>query len=309
MKLIHALFLLALPIVVACYGLSVLTAVLLVVLALVWRWCITLAGILAPGKGPELELETISASHFVEKVRWCMDRLGLEYRERPCAGVFGVVFKGRTVPLLKVRTGLVVSEIGESPAILRYLWGRYYAELGETAAFLEPTVERLEWEQSIDAYGRMLQVWVYYHMLDERKLTLHAWGVNNPKIPLWQRWLLVVIYPLLAVFIRRAFRISDKHYQKATAKIEAILQDVETRLEAGSQTILGGDNPDFVDFAFSAMTGLWLQPVGYGGGKADAVMMARDQLPEAMRADVEGWIAKFPMTERYVQRLYREQRS
>jgi glutathione S-transferase len=308
-KLIHTLFLLALPIIVAAFGLSVLSAILLVLVALIWRQAITAVTLMFPPKGPELELETISASHFVEKVRWSMDRLGVEYTERSIAGVLGVFFRGRTVPQLKARTGLVVSVIGDSPAILRYLWGSYATQLGNRARFLEPTPERLEMEKRIDDYGRQLQVWVYYRALPHRALTLHAWGRDSKRIALRQRWLLVILYPVLAAFIRRAFQLSESHFSRARAKIESFLEDIEPRLAAGQTTILGGNEIDYVDIAFAAMTGLWLQPKGYGGGAADEVMLARAELPPEMRADVEDWIVKFPNTERWVQRLYQEQRK
>ena len=165
-----------------------------------------MSGILAPEKTPELELETIAASHFVEKVRWCMDRLGVEYEETQWVGVLGVFTIGRSVPRLKIRTGLVRSSIGNSPEILRYLWGAYAAELGDKARFLEPTPERLELEQKLDRYGRNLQVWVYYHILDDRELTLHAWGCNSPAIPAWQRYLVMVLYPVLRFLLRKAFQ-------------------------------------------------------------------------------------------------------
>jgi len=307
--LIHSLFLLALPVIVAWFGLSTLTAVLLVLVALLWRIAITLAGLLFPPEIPALELETIQASHFVEKVRWCMDRLDVDYHEKQVAGILGVVSRGRTVPQLRMRTGKVVSVIGDSPDILRYLWGRYAAELGDEAKFLEPTPERLEWEKRIDHYGVQLQVWVYSHLLGDRKLTLHAWGCSSKRIPHWQRWVVTAIYPVLAMFMRRAFRLTPKHFDKACGNIEKLLAEVEAKLESGGKFLLGGDEPDFVDFSFAAMTGLWLQPKGYGAGMADEVMLSRDQLPADMRENVERWIATYPQTERYVQNLFREHRK
>ena len=77
-RLIHTAFLFLLPLIVAVFGMSVFTAALLVVAMLLWRWMIVLSGIVAPEKGPEIELETIGISHFVEKVRWCLDRLGVD---------------------------------------------------------------------------------------------------------------------------------------------------------------------------------------------------------------------------------------
>ena len=169
--LIHSVFLLLLPLMVAWFSVSVWGAAALVVFALAWRWAISMSGILLPEKVQDLELETIAASHFVEKVRWCMDRLGVEYTERQVVGVLGVFITGRSVPRLKVRTGMVRSTIGNSPEILRYLWGAYSATSGEHAKFLEPSQQRLELEKRLDRYGVDLQIWVYYHMLDNRKLT------------------------------------------------------------------------------------------------------------------------------------------
>ncbi|MDH5619858.1 MAG: hypothetical protein OEZ11_14675, partial [Gammaproteobacteria bacterium] len=79
---IFALILFLAPIVVAWYDLSVAAAAGIVILLLLCRWLITLSGIIAPERSPELVLASISASHFVEKVRWCLDRLGVEYEER-----------------------------------------------------------------------------------------------------------------------------------------------------------------------------------------------------------------------------------
>ena len=72
----------------------------------------TMKPLLRPPSGPEFRLDTISASHYVEKVRWCMDRLGLDYEEVPDVGALGVFTAGRTVPRLRIRTGSVISSIG-----------------------------------------------------------------------------------------------------------------------------------------------------------------------------------------------------
>ena len=118
-QLVHSTFLVLMPVIVAAFGFGVLTAALLVAGLLVWRWLIVLSGIRLPEKTPEVVLETISASHFVEKVRWCMDRLGIEYTERPSGGTLGVFFTGRTVPQLRVRTGVLQYVIVTSPESLR----------------------------------------------------------------------------------------------------------------------------------------------------------------------------------------------
>ena len=284
------------------------TALLLVALALLWRWLIVLSGVTAPEAAPDVVLETIAASHFVEKVRWCMDRMQLEYTERQSGGTLGGFFTGRTVPQLRVRTGLVESVVGNSPEILRYLWGAYSARSPQELAFLEPTTARLELESKLDRYGRNLQVWVYYHLLHDRELTLHAWGANSSAVPAWQRQVLRMIFPLLAILIRRAFAITDEHYTKSALHIEELLSEADTALADGRGSILGGDAINFTDLAFAAFTGLWLQPENYGGGKAEATRIERDRTPVAMRADIERWIEDFPRAAGFVEGLYKNER-
>ena len=307
--LIHALFLFLLPVIVAWLGLSPVTASVLVLLALIWRWAISLSFLVAPVKGPELELETISASHFVEKVRWSLDRLGIKYSEKPTGGALGAFFLGRTVPRLRFRTGAVYSQIGNSPEILRYLWGRYSAGMPDQAKFLEPTPERLAFEQQVDRCGVDLQVWVYFHILNDRELTLHAWGINNPAIPAWQRHALKLLFPLLRFLIRKSFRISRGHHEKAVKHIGALLSEVESRLDDGRRSILGGDRLNYTDFTFAAIMGLWSQPPAYGGSKADAVRIERQRCPAGMVEEIETWESSYPLATRFIEQLYLDERK
>ena len=308
-NLAFAIVLFLAPVVVAWYGLSVAAAAGIVILLLLCRWLIALSGILVPEKSPELVLATISASHFVEKVRWSMDRLGVDYSEQTSGGTLGAYFRGRTVPQLKVRTGRVRSVIGNSPDILRYLYGRYLHESAERAAFLEPTAARVELERRLDRYGVNLQVWVYYHMLHDRDLTLHAWGANNPQTPAWQRLVLRALFPFLAAMIRFSFKINDTSFASATIRIEELLADTEGLLSDGRQSWLGDADPNYTDLQFAAFTGLWLMPRAYGGGKADAVRIERDRAPAAMREDIERWIDSFPRTVTWVEGLYEQRKD
>ena len=307
--LVHAIFLYLLPLAVATWGVSLPGAIALVVLMLLWRWAVTMSAWVRPVRVPELELESISASHYVEKVRWSMDRMGIEYTERQVGGTLGAFFLGRTVPQLKVRTGAVRSVIGNSPEILRYLWGAYGTSLGDKAEFLRPTKERVALEKRLDRYGVDLQVWIYYHILQDRDLALHAWGANNAAIPGWQRTALRALFPVLRYLIRWSFRITDAHYAKAVEHIEKTLAGVEQQIDGESRSILGDNTSDYVDITFAALSGLWLQPSGYGGGRADAVRISRDMAPQAMRQDIERWIAACPHSVAFIERLYAEERK
>jgi glutathione S-transferase len=307
--MIHAAFVLLLPLVVAAFGLSFWTALLLVILSVLWRWVIVLLRMFRPGHGPDLVLETVSVSHFAEKVRWCLDRLGAEYREEAWAGTLGAYYLGRSVPRLFVRTGMAWSQIGNSPEILRYLWGAYTATHGEGARFLEPTPERLEFERRLDRYGSNLQVWIYHHLLGEPKLCIHLWGGNSPQTPAWQRILIRFLYPVQAFFIKRTFRISPDHYQKSREHIEKLLGGVDARLADGRQSVLGGDEINYTDIAFAAFSAVWAQPAEFGGGAAEGTRVDRDRFPKPMQEDMQRWATSYPLATGFIERLYAEKRS
>jgi hypothetical protein len=306
--LVHSTFLMLLPIAVALFGVSTLAATVLVLVALVWRLAITASFLVAPPDIPDLELETIGVSHFVEKVRWCMDRLGVDYVETQAAGIIGLVSTGRTVPRLLVRTGRVRSAIGNSTEILRYLYGAYAPTLGEKAAFLEATEEHLELEKRIDRYGFDLQVWIYYHVLTDRSLSLDVWGRNSPTLPNWQRHLIVVAFPMLRSFLRRAFQLSESSHRGAVERIEAFLDDTESRLSDGRRSLLGRDAVDYVDISLASISALWLQPEEFGAGKADSIRVALDRFPPEVIAQVGRWTEQYPVTVAFVRALYRSER-
>lgn len=307
-RLVHTVFLFLLPLVVAWFGWGVLSTVVAVLLMLLWRWLITLSVFVRPEKMPDVVLDTISASHFVEKVRWNMDVAGIDYTERTTAGTLGAYFLGRTVPRLRFRTGAVRSEIGNSREILRYLWGAFGTTPGVDVGHLEPTPERDELEQKLDRHGANLQVWVYHHLLEDRELALHAWGADSPLVPAWQRWLMRPLFPVQAWLIRRSFSITPQSYEKACQYIERLLGDINEALADGRASILGGDTLNYTDYAFAAMTGIWLMPAGYGGGKAEHVRIERSQASNPMRADIERWVDDYPTAVAWVQRLYAEKR-
>jgi len=306
--LLHTTFLFLLPVVVAIWGLSVASAIGLVLLMLLWRWMISLSAFVFPERVPKLVLDTISASHFVEKVRWNLDRTGLDYMEKVSGGTLGAFFAGRTVPRLRVRTGATRAQIGNSPEILRFLWGAYSGDADVDVSHLEPTPERLALEKRLDRYGVHLQVWIYYHVLADRNLTLRLWGANCADVPPWQRGLLRILFPLQALLIRRSFRITPESYARAQHSIDELLSEIEATLSDGRASILGGETINFTDIAFAAMTGLWLQPREYADGKADEVRVSRDALPVAMQTDVARWSEDHPRTTAWVERLYANER-
>ena len=212
------------------------------------------------------------------------------------------------MPRLRVRTGATRAQIGNSPEILRFLWGAYSGVADVDVSHLEPTPERLELEKRYDRYGVNLQVWIYYHVLADRNLTLRLWGAHCAEVPAWQRGLLRILFPLQAFLIRKSFRITPENYARAQHSIDELLSEIEATLSDGRASILGGEAINFTDIAFAAMTGLWLQPREYADGKADEVRVSRDTLPEAMQADIARWCEDHPRTVAWVEQLYANER-
>ena len=82
LRKLNTVYWLILPLIVVWLGPGLWPTLALMVFGLLWRWAAVVIGLRGRYRGPELQLESISASHFVEKVRWCLDRLGLDYEEK-----------------------------------------------------------------------------------------------------------------------------------------------------------------------------------------------------------------------------------
>ncbi|MEM7081400.1 MAG: glutathione S-transferase family protein [Pseudomonadota bacterium] len=297
--------LLALPLVVAMFEFGWFVALMLVLVWLVLRWGATLQGLMRRGN-PEIQLDTIAVSHFVEKVRWCLDRADIPYKEHQSVGSMGAFFTGRSVPRLRVHTGAVTTSIGNSPEILRYLWGRYAHEAPEKRAFLAPTPERVAFEQTLDRYGVNLQVWVYSHMLKHPEKLDILWGLNDPNTPAFQRAFGRLVAPLLRTMIAKSFRITPGNVEKAKGFIEKLLADTESRLAQNGHLV--DETRSFVDYAFAGISSLWLQPEEFGGGAADNVRLGAEDMPDSLIADANEWKAAYPLSVEFMQSLYRHER-
>ena len=118
-----------------------------------------------------------------------------------------------------------------------------------------------------------------------------------------------MLFPLNRLFLRRVFRLNDVHCRKAVEKIEALLGDIESKLDDGRRSILGGEETDFVDITFASLTALWLQPEQFAAGKARHARIDRNTYPLKMAGDVERWCDRFPLVKAFVERLYLEERA
>jgi glutathione S-transferase len=303
------LYLLALPLiaVTADWGPGV-TAVALVA-GLGWKWALILRRTARADRRDQrpLVLETIAASHYVEKARWCMDLLGLDYRETATVGVLGVIVTGRSVPRLRIGDGPGASLIGDSADILRYLWAEYGATDPTRAAFLEPSPAAVELERHIDAYGAHIRRWFYFGALPARAFMLRCWGADDERLPRWQRWLIAVAFPGVVAFLRRALGVDQPRTRASVQRVEAFLTEIENLLADERRGLLG-DERNYVDYAFAALSGLWLPCPGYGGGAADGYLPPPEDWPATLREDMARWRERFPRVVAFVEGLYATER-
>lgn len=254
-----------------------------------------------------LRLHTISFSHYTEKVRWCLDRLGVAYEEVPNVGILGVLVTGRTVPALEVPPGL--TRIGDSPRILRYLWGEYAGRLPfERTAFLEPTPATLELEQYFDRrLGNDVRVWVYSRVFMRRDLTLRSWGIEEPRIPAWQRALLRALAPVLRLAVRLMLGVSPARAARALERTRESFDRVDAMLADGRRYLMGG-TCTFADITFASLAALAVLPPEYAGNALGGRRLSLEDLgaDAQWRAEVEAFRAR--PAGQLVLRLYREER-
>ena len=164
-------------------------------------------------------------------------------------------------------------------------------------------------EARLDRYGAWLQQWIYHHILPRRDFTLHAWGVNDPALPAWQRLCITGLFPVQRVLMRRVFRLRPGSHEKTVKRIEEFLGELEQLLGDGRGTLLGGKEISFVDISLASLSGLWLNPPKYGGGRAEGTRPNAADYPESMATEMAAWRQKFPRVTDFVEKLYRQERS
>ena len=306
-RTLHTLALYALPVLVAALGWGAWPALGVALAFALAGMAIRLGATRSAAAGPEprLRLHTISFSHYTEKVRWCLDRLGIPYDEIPNVGILGVLITGRTVPMVEVPPGL--TRIGDSPRILRYLWGEYAGRLPfERTAFLEPTPATLELEQFFDRQlGNDVRVWVYARVFERRDLMLRTWGIEETRIPAWQRTLLKMIAPVLRFAVRQMLGVSPSRAAKALERTRESFARVDAMLADGRRYLMGG-TLTFVDLTFASLAALAVLPAEYAGHSLAGRRVSIEDVDAEWRSLVEEFRAR--PAGQFVLRLYREER-
>ena len=237
-------------------------------------------------------------SHYCEKARWGLDRLGFPYREEAHAPLVHRIFtkrnRGSTVPML------VHGEraLTQSSAILAY------ADAVCGGGHLYPADEVLrqevrELEAGFDRQlGPQVRRWAYAHLLGERKLLRHVWsdGVSRT-----EALMVPVVMPVVRPMIRRLYRITADGAARSLRRLDEVFAGVGERLRDG-RAYLAGDCFTAADLTFASLAAPMLFPP-----ECAAALPPLERVPPAMREHV----ARFRATAagEFALTLYERERS
>lgn len=226
----------------------------------------------------KLRLLTIPISHYCEKTRWALDRLGLPYIEERHLQVFHYwrsyqLSGGPNVPVL-IDSDI---RITDSTAILQHL-DRYATD--ETRLYpdkLRNEIDPME-ELFDETLGIESRRWVYFHALQTPRMALR---ISSQGVPTWQASIAPLLYPFLKAFIRRKLDVSAKTVDIGLERSRSVIAQVDTLLSDGRPYLLG-NRFTAADLTLAAMMAPFLMPAEYG-----VRLPQLDEISSAMRSTVE----------------------
>ena len=209
-----------------------------------------------------VRLISIPMSHYCEKARWGLERLGIDYFEERHLQVFHYprtfwFSRGPNVPVLIDREKVV----HDSTAILKYLDSyaednqRLYPQDGE----LRGRVNELE-DLFDDVLGVESRRWVYYHFKTRPIQALRTAGQGTP---LAERLTLPVIYPIFILLINKLINPSERAVEEGLNRVRDIVKTTDSLLAAG-HTYLLGDQFTAADLSLACMLAPLVLPRNYG---------------------------------------------
>lgn len=243
-------------------------------------------------------LISIGPSHYCEKARWAMDRLGIAYREErhpPLLHLAATVpRRGRTTPILIASHRV----LRDSSDILRFL-----DEGAPPALRLFPEDRRLadevaELEDRFDeVLGPHVRRWAYAYLLEDETLTRAAVTAGVSRL---ERALFTWAQPLIVRAMKTGMRIDARAGERSLERIETIFREVDARL-SDDRRFLVGERFSAADLTLCALAAPILDVPEYG-----APLPALETVPGPMREAIMRF--RETRTGSYVLRLYREER-
>ncbi len=245
-----------------------------------------------------MRLITIPLSHYCERARWALDRVGLSYHEDQHLQAFHIravkrAGGNRMVPVLVTPDGGVVEDSAE---IVRYadLHSQNGTRLYPTDSGQRAEIEALE-RQFEGAYGYEVRRLGYDVWLSHRAVLLRY---NSADAPRFESAAVRVFYPAMRQVVTRMYKINDETVARGRELVEGVLGEVAARLEDGRRYLVG-DQLTAADITFAAMSALLVWPKNYG-----VPVPSLDEMPEGPRQETMAW-RRHPAL-RFALRLYEE---
>lgn len=209
-----------------------------------------------------MRLITIPMSHYCEKARWGLERLGIPYREERHLQVFHYwqtfrYSRGPHVPVL-IDDARVIAD---STCILKHL-DRYAAP--ELRLYPDNDRQRRQAEELEDLFDRILGVesrrWIYFHYLPHTRAALR---VASQGVPTAEKFLGPLCYPFMKSFIRRRLRVYAPEVNAGLTRAREIVRMVDELLSDGREYLVG-DSFSTADLTLACMMAPFVLPAQYG---------------------------------------------
>jgi glutathione S-transferase len=245
-------------------------------------------------------LITFAISHYCEKVRWAMDRVGFSYIEECHLPLLHRLVTtplgGSSVPVLVTETEI----LKDSADILKYLdtVAPAHLKLYPASPVLRYEVEALE-AQFNCKLGDLIRQWGYFYALQNQSVMKQLWCEG---VPVWEKSLFPVLFPLTRYLVHSSYNIHRESALAAYCHIQQIFNRVSDLLSDGRKYLVG-DYFSAADIAFASLTAPGLMPPEYGGGGRFPEL---NQVPDEMVEQI--LILRETVAGKYALRLYQEER-
>ncbi|MDP3279197.1 MAG: glutathione S-transferase N-terminal domain-containing protein [Deltaproteobacteria bacterium] len=246
-----------------------------------------------------LVLYTIPFSHYCEKARWSLERMGLAFEER---GHIPMVTRMLAIPRGATTVPFLLSDEGmldDSTAIADYAHRHRTRSAG---LFSEDPViaqQALDLEDRFDRrLGVATRAWGYSYLLDMPALTTPMFA---KQVPALEAAAVKRMMPFVSGFIRKGLRIKPETRAWAANRIDEDFAAVEELLRDGRR-YLCGDALSIADITFASLAAPALGPAEYGGP-----LPKLEAFDGPMRTALDRW--RDTMAGQFALRIYREERS
>lgn len=246
-----------------------------------------------------MHLLTIPMSHYCEKARWALERLGLAYREERHLQGFHYartywVSRNPGVPVL-VDGGRVIVD---STTILKHL-DRYapadrrlYPEAPRARRHVEALEDRFD-----ETLGVESRRWFYFHYLPHPRAALRLADQGVPGI---ERTVAPLLFPLMRGYATWLLQASAGNVAAGLERARQVVRQTDSLL-SDARPFLAGERFSAADLALACMMAPFVLPDEYG-----VRLPALDELPAAMRPTVQAF--RETATGRHALGLFRHHR-